>query len=527
MLTCPKTPKKFFLTLKEQNDLYEICYDTHDVLTQYGIVHWAFEGTLLGSFRHKGLIPWDDDLDFGITVSERKKLLDIPDEVWAEHNLQLTKHWLGFKIFRRDGYEVPNTPDWPYKYPFVDIFVMGRYGKKWQYVRGKQAIWEGKAAEMWSKEYILNSELFPLKPHVFDFPGGHRTLPVPRQSRKYLDRLYKGWDKVAYTNLWNHREERAETKQCKYMMPAVLKAEKVFFKDWQKSRGKVRDNPNAVYFRKYVDHIYIINLAHRTDRRAHIRKQMKLLGVPTSQFTFVKATDRSWKSQQSALLELGFPETHLPERGISGPFRSKDRKRDARKISNFMNRREVVYRRIQSRNSAMKNKGLAELAVTLSHARIWHKTMLGSHKRVLVLEDDACLASTFPQSDFKYLLTRATREMPERKLVLLGYCYPRNTRILMQGKYNLLEQGHYYCMQSYIITPKIAEKMLQMVFPVVDPVDVLFSMTELMKYSITFKNPIFNQSPEEGAKSDIQLELDIEGEIDNPDAMKFGQCLRE
>lgn len=61
--------------------LIKVC-NKHDL----GI--WAAAGTLLGAVRHKGYIPWDDDMDFVMFRKDYDKLLSLADEFTYPYFLQ-------------------------------------------------------------------------------------------------------------------------------------------------------------------------------------------------------------------------------------------------------------------------------------------------------------------------------------------------------------------------------------------------------------------------------------------------------
>jgi lipopolysaccharide cholinephosphotransferase len=57
-----------------QSRLLEIMVDIDRIAREHGIQYILFGGSLLGCVRHKGFIPWDDDLDIALTRNEYEKL---------------------------------------------------------------------------------------------------------------------------------------------------------------------------------------------------------------------------------------------------------------------------------------------------------------------------------------------------------------------------------------------------------------------------------------------------------------------
>lgn len=49
----------------------------HYLCEQHGIQYFMVGGSLLGAIRHKGFIPWDDDLDIGMTRKDYEKFVQV------------------------------------------------------------------------------------------------------------------------------------------------------------------------------------------------------------------------------------------------------------------------------------------------------------------------------------------------------------------------------------------------------------------------------------------------------------------
>ena len=68
------------MNIKNLKKLDEVC-------KKYDIRYWVAYGTLIGTVRHRGFIPWDDDIDVEMLREDYEKLCKVPDEEWGEEFL--------------------------------------------------------------------------------------------------------------------------------------------------------------------------------------------------------------------------------------------------------------------------------------------------------------------------------------------------------------------------------------------------------------------------------------------------------
>ena len=65
--------------------IVQILFYVIDVLEKHKITYFIYWGTLLGSLRHNGLIPWDTDADIYIIENDKDKVLDLKEEFNAKY----------------------------------------------------------------------------------------------------------------------------------------------------------------------------------------------------------------------------------------------------------------------------------------------------------------------------------------------------------------------------------------------------------------------------------------------------------
>jgi lipopolysaccharide cholinephosphotransferase len=116
-------------TLKEvQTVLISMMETIHTICKENNIPYFLSDGSLLGSIRHRGFIPWDDDIDIGMLRKDYnrfKKVLktSLPD-IYKVESYNLNTHgkhnWL--KVMYLENFHWVDSDGNRYKGISIDIF---------------------------------------------------------------------------------------------------------------------------------------------------------------------------------------------------------------------------------------------------------------------------------------------------------------------------------------------------------------------------------------------------------------------
>lgn len=159
-----KTFKKLLKILNLWNEFTE----------QNGIGYWACSGTLLGAVRHSGFIPWDNDLDVCIMLSDLTK---IKKRLNGQNALAYYECEIGLKVYLKNKDHDDTGEN---EFPILDVFICDYYNRdtiKYCGFLSNEGTPTWFINDLYPNEHIYKHELYPLKKIAFE----NTTISVPNQ----------------------------------------------------------------------------------------------------------------------------------------------------------------------------------------------------------------------------------------------------------------------------------------------------------------------------------------------------------
>lgn len=145
-----------------QKCLLALYHDFKQFCEDNNIHYCAIAGTTLGAVRHKGFIPWDDDIDVGMPIADYERFLKLVSKL-PKHLGYAEVEWMGGKVYdKRTTIIETQFLSRPEKYygVFIDVFpVIGTPNDDAERTIFTQSV----------QDFFFKAQFFTYYPHLCDF----------------------------------------------------------------------------------------------------------------------------------------------------------------------------------------------------------------------------------------------------------------------------------------------------------------------------------------------------------------------
>jgi putative licD-family phosphotransferase len=112
-----------------QDKILSILKEFINICEENNLTYYALGGTLLGAVRHKGFIPWDDDIDIGMPREDYEKFKKIAPSLLSS-NLKIVNNPLNLDITQLVDKNVVVKLVNSESNVFIDVFPLDGYPEK-------------------------------------------------------------------------------------------------------------------------------------------------------------------------------------------------------------------------------------------------------------------------------------------------------------------------------------------------------------------------------------------------------------
>lgn len=189
---------------EEQNIELEIMKQIHDFCVDNNLRYLLYAGSMLGAIRHKGFIPWDNDMDILMPRNDYEKFIELTkdkgfgDDLYIKHyTLDEKYHYHCMRVCDSKTkvnvpyiYEQPtNMGIWVDIFP-VDGFCNNKFYRKLQKIQLDfyRIIF---TSTIYKANTLLKKTLKPIINTIFDNSKNQYLYKIDKVSKRYPFEKYK------------------------------------------------------------------------------------------------------------------------------------------------------------------------------------------------------------------------------------------------------------------------------------------------------------------------------------------------